>query len=165
MLYHRSFTSYKELLIHQHSCKKKKETTDTVETDNTITNQTAISANTNNPPIPGNVYSSYTFKWNQVDGKMFSEHLNLIYDTIVYWKKNVVLLPTGAAGKNYIREVTRLIHAWFNDTQLKDVALKVVHVIPVLLLQKPSKKSKAKDHVKHLEKRLALWQEGNFWIY
>ena len=30
-----------------------------------------------------------------------------------------------------------------------------------LLLQKPSLKSKAKDHAKHLERRLALWKDGD----
>ena len=30
-----------------------------------------------------------------------------------------------------------------------------------LLLQKPSKKSKAKDHTKYLSKRLELWKDGN----
>ena len=33
--------------------------------------------------------------------------------------------------------------------------------LPCLLLQKPSKNSKAKDHVKNLEERLRLWNEGN----
>ena len=33
--------------------------------------------------------------------------------------------------------------------------------MPALLLEKPSTKSKVKDHVKHLEKWLTLWQEGN----
>ena len=33
-----------------------------------------------------------------------------------------------------------------------------IHVMPALLLQKPSKKSK--DHTKALERRLKLWDEG-----
>ena len=33
--------------------------------------------------------------------------------------------------------------------------------MPALLLQKPSKKSKAKDHVKALEQRLKFWENGN----
>ena len=74
----------------------------------------------------------------------------------MYWKKNLFLLPTGAIGKAYIQEVTRLILAWVNDTQLKKIALKAVHVMPALLLQKPSKKSKTKYHIKHLQLRLSL---------
>lgn len=33
--------------------------------------------------------------------------------------------------------------------------------MPALLLQKPSKTSKTKDHSKALERRLSLWEEGN----
>ena len=33
--------------------------------------------------------------------------------------------------------------------------------MPALLLQKPSKASKAKDHLKALERRLRVWEEEN----
>ena len=38
--------------------------------------------------------------------------------------------------------------------------MKAVLVIPALLLQKPSKSSKSKDHHAALERRLKLWEEG-----
>ena len=38
--------------------------------------------------------------------------------------------------------------------------MKAIHVMPALLLQKPSKTSKSKDHVKALERRLELWRKG-----
>ena len=44
---------------------------------------------------------------------------------------------------------------------LKNIALKAIVAMPPLLLQKPSKASKAKDHLKALERRLRLWEEGN----
>ena len=59
----------------------------------------------------------------------------------------------GAAGKNY-NDVARLLKLWINDTLLRNIALKAVHVMPALLLQKPSKSSKSKDHHAVLEKRL-----------
>ena len=59
----------------------------------------------------------------------------------------------GAAGKNY-NDVARLLKLWINDTPLRNIALKAVHVMPALLLQKPSKSSKSKDHHAVLEKRL-----------
>ena len=59
-----------------------------------------------------------------------------------------------------IEEVTRLIKLWINDTPLRKIALKAVHVMPALLLQKPSKSSKSKDHHAALERRLNLWEEG-----
>ena len=46
-------------------------------------------------------------------------------------------------------------------TTLKSISLKAVHVMSALLLQKPSKSSKAKDHLQALERRIKLRDEGN----
>ena len=48
---------------------------------------------------------------------------------------------------------------WINDTPLRKIALKAVHVMPALLLQERSKSLKSKDHAA-LERRLKLWEEG-----
>ena len=71
------------------------------------------------------------------------------------------MLPSGAAGKRYVEEVIRLMKLWIQDTLLKSISLKAVHVIPELLLDKPSKSSKAKDHLQALERRVTLWDKGN----
>ena len=71
------------------------------------------------------------------------------------------MVPTGAAGKKFIDETSRLLDQWTNNTPLKNIALKAIHVMPALLLQKPSKTSKAKDHLRALERRIRLWEEGN----
>ena len=71
------------------------------------------------------------------------------------------MVPTGAAGKKFIDETSRLLDQWTNNTSLKNMALKAIHVMPALLLQKPSKTSKAKDHLRALERRIRLWEEGN----
>ena len=65
------------------------------------------------------------------------------------------MLPSRAAGKNYIEEVTRFMKLWINDTPLRKITLKAA-----LLLQKPSKSSKSKDQNAALERRLKLWEEG-----
>ena len=100
------------------------------------------------------------FYWNDVAGTKFANELNNAYGKIVHWKRNLFMLPSGAAGKNYIDEVTRLMKLWINDTPLWKIALKAVHVMPALLLQKPSQSSKSKDHHAALERRLKLWEEG-----
>ena len=69
------------------------------------------------------------------------------------------MLPTGAAAKKYITETTKLINGWTNNSPLKDIVLKAIHIMPSLL-QKPSKTSKAKDHLKALERRINLWSKG-----
>ena len=72
------------------------------------------------------------------------------------------MLPNGQAGKNFISETTRLINAWAENSPLKEIAWKAVFIMPALLLQKPAKESKSKDHVKALQRRLELWHKGEF---
>ena len=71
------------------------------------------------------------------------------------------MLPTGAAAKKYIAETTKLMNGWTNNSPLKDMAFKAIHIMPSLFLQKPSRTSKAKDHLKALERRIDLWSNGN----
>ena len=92
--------------------------------------------------------------------KQFEENVSSIYEKIVYWKKNIFLLPTGKCRKCFIEETTRLIDAWIRGSPLKNIALKAVMTMPSHLLQKPRKDSKAKDHIKALERRSKLWTDG-----
>ena len=50
--------------------------------------------------------------------------------------------------------------AYGTASALESVALKAAIVLPILLLQKPSKKSKTKDHIQCLERRLTSWSNG-----
>jgi len=101
------------------------------------------------------------FKWGQIESNTFTGYLHDMYEKIVFWRSNLFLLPSGNAGKQYIREITRLINAWTDNSPLKEIALKAVMVMPALLLQKPSKNSKAKDHTSALSRRLILWEKGD----
>ena len=46
------------------------------------------------------------------------------------------------------------------STESQHIALKAALVLLALVLQKPSQKSKARDHQECLAKRLALWKNG-----
>ena len=61
--------------------------------------------------------------------------------------------------KNYIKEITRLLKLWIQDSPFETDAFKAIHLMPTLLLQIPSKNSK--NHLISLERRLKLWEEGN----
>ena len=56
------------------------------------------------------------------------------------------MVPTGASGRTFINGITRLFDQWTNDTPLKSISLKAIHVMPALLLEKPSRKSKAREY-------------------
>ena len=58
-------------------------------------------------------------------------------------------------------ELARLFKAFAESSALESVALRAVTIMPILLLQKPAKKSKAKDHTKYLQRRLNTWREGD----
>ena len=88
------------------------------------------------------------FYWKQVPGSK-------------KWRKNILMVTSGGNCKNFIKEITRLINLWTDDSPLENIALIAIHVIPALLIRKPNKNSKAKDHVAALEKRLELWENGN----
>ena len=88
---------------------------------------------------------------------VFEANVSTMYEQIVYGKRNLFLLPSGKAGKQYIYETTKLMNEWLQESPLKDIAFKAIKIMPNLLLQKPSKSSKAKDHLKVLERRLESW--------
>ena len=46
------------------------------------------------------------------------------------------MVLTEAAGKKFIDEISRLLNLRTNKTPLKNIALKEIHVMPALLLQK-----------------------------
>ena len=64
-------------------------------------------------------------------------------------------------GKKFNKEITRLINLWTDNSPLENIALKVIHVMQAVLLQKPNKISKGKKHIAVLERRLELWEKGN----
>ena len=85
--------------------------------------------------IPSVVVKEEKFYWNESKGSDFLRDLDTAYEQIAYSRQNLFLLPTGKAGKKFIREITRLINCWIDNTTLKPIALKSIMVMPALLLQ------------------------------
>ena len=88
------------------------------------------------------VVTDTVFKWGDIDGTTFIERVEQIYEKVVYWKKNLCLLPTGKSGKLYIDESVKLLNSWVEGTALCEIAFKAIVILRNLLLQKPSKNSK-----------------------
>ena len=89
--------------------------------------------------------------------------VELIYEKFVYWKKNVFLLPTGKSGKLYIDESVTLLNSWVEGTALYNTVFNAIMIMPNLLLQKPSKKAEAKDHLTALKRRVQSWLKVDLW--
>ena len=84
-----------------------------------------------------------------------------IYSEVVHWRRNCFTVPHGKAGREFVGELSRLYLAFASASALETIALKAVTVLPILVLQKPHKASKAKEHIVCLERRLRFWKEGN----
>ena len=68
------------------------------------------------------------------------------------------ILPNGASEKKNILLITCLLKIWIHVSLLKTVAM---HIVPALLLPKPSKMSKTKDHLTSLVRQIKLREKGN----
>ena len=154
----RSFYSSHGLKQHQRSCQSRnntptdRESTETIE-DSQFSTKTSISADEPSK-------QSVKYIWGKYKDHEFEKHLSQVYEIAMFWRKNLFLLPSGKAGRKFIGEVSRLMSEWLHDSPLKDIAFKAIMVMPSLLLQKPSQKSKSKDHLRALVRRLELWESG-----
>jgi hypothetical protein len=87
--------------------------------------------------------------------------INNCYDECIKWTKNMFLLPRGKCGTDFIKELTRLVTLFNCKTKWERLSLPLFHIFFPLMLQKPSKTSKAKDHAKYLLQRLEKWKSGD----
>ena len=100
------------------------------------------------------------FTWGSCNSESFAKLLHSVYTEVVHWRPNLFKLPQGNAGKAFVTELARLYAAFATGSALESVAMTAVIVLPILLLQKPSRSSKAKDHIACIERRLLLWRDG-----
>ena len=126
----------------------------------TIKPQPAMPAVT---PLPSFLPSADpSFTWGHLDSKTFTELISKAYKEVVFWRRNVFSVPYGNnCGKAFVSELARLFHAYAAGSALESITLKAVTVGSVLLLQKPSRTSKSRDHVECLERRLKSWKDGD----
>ena len=140
------------------------EITDATTGDTTTTTVGAIRFGVEKPQpaLPGFVAVNVTPNkdYNHIPAADFTQLTHKIYEDTIKWRKNTFLLPSGKAGKDFINLLTKWITHFNLDDGFQGLAMKVVMILPNLLLQKPSAKSKTRDHTKALELRLAMWNEG-----
>ena len=105
--------------------------------------------------------SSPCFSWGEVDGHTFANVLTTAYNEVVNWRRNVFSVPSGSAGKEFIREQARLFNAYAEKSALEPLAIRAAMTMPILLLQKPHRSSKAKEHRICLQRRMEAWKSGN----
>ena len=102
-------------------------------------------------PIP---LANPNFSWGHIDASSFINQILRAYEEVIHWRKTLFLVPFGNTGKRFVSELARLYKAYAEGSALECIALKATTVFVILALQKPHKKSKSKDHVCCLERRL-----------
>ena len=100
--------------------------------------------------------------WGPHKGSEIAAKLGAMYLKVVTWKSNLFKLPSGAQGKAFVGEISRLIDMWTNKTDLESISFVALNVFAPIMLQKPSKSSKNKDHIEKLKMRLERWKLGEF---
>ena len=117
----RFFKKNKGLLLHLHACKKKhcdgpnEQENKTLENDpvNVITEiHETMKIHDETDPSSRNV-----FYWNDMGSTIFIKDLRDAYEGIVFWRKYIFVLPTGAAGKRYINHITQLLPSGHEPSQ------------------------------------------------
>jgi hypothetical protein len=67
-------------------------------------------------------------------------------------------VPTCKTGRTFVKELSTWLEHFNVGSVYRSIAVKTFIILPALLLQKPSAKSKRSEHVSLLKKRLLLWQ-------
>ena len=101
------------------------------------------------------------FQWGASDAFAVTLAFDCAYAEIIHWLCNIFQLPSGKVGRDFIRELSHLFTAYAEHKPIEWILMKAAMTMPVLLLQKPNNKSKAKDHVKCLERCLQQWSSGD----
>ena len=97
MLCDRNFRTNRGLIQHLKTCKRK-------QADNVLQHSSANDVLNEEDQVRGKFY------WKEVPRSIFERHIQQVYDKIVYWRKNIFMVPSGGSGKKFIKEITRLIN-------------------------------------------------------
>ena len=93
--------------------------------------------------------------------EIFQRDIQQVDDNIIYCRKNIFVVPSRGGDEKLIKEIAKLINLWTDNSSSNRIFLKAINVMPVLLLKKENKNSKAKDHFAGLERRQELWENEN----
>ena len=102
-----------------------------------------------------------SYKWGSTEGSAFRLKVVRCYDKVVHWRRNVFSIPLGKAGKDFVSEMARLYQPFAEGSQIESFTLTAAMILPSLILQKPYPGSKAKEHLKCIERRMTQWRDGD----
>ena len=102
------------------------------------------------------------FVWKDLTKEAATRWVDNTYREIVGWSANNLFEPPKcAATTKLIKEMVFLLNNYNQDTPLAPLALKIFFILPKLFFQKTHKKSKTRENVKAVTRRIDLWQTNN----
>ena len=98
----------------------------------------------------------------EVSSEQYINSVKVAYSEVVHWRRNIFSVPSGKAGRAFVREMARLFRSYAEgSSSLESIAITAAMILPPLLLQKPTLKSKAREHASCLERRFQCWRAGD----
>ena len=80
------------------------------------------------------------------------------YNHVVHWRPNFFTHPSGTLATQYIGKLAELFQEYASGSAWEDIPMTSAMLLPSLILQRPHRKSKTKEHIACLERRLPLWE-------
>ena len=151
---HRECKGNRGLKLHQNKCVEKKSLHGVPSVDATLVHVNTGSNNAN----PSDPRSNLNVLPCEDTSQDICSEVNNAYEEIIRWRKNLFDLPKGNAGKKFVAEMNKLVLSWTNKSAKRSYALKALMIMPTLLLQRTSKKTKSSENKDTLKRRLQLWE-------
>ena len=121
----------------------------------------AAPTNADSPSLVAHPNSSPAALCGDIDRQAFIADISRSYEVVVTWRRNLFVVPYGAAGRTFTRELASLVEAFVSGSALRPIAWKAVTVACHVLLHKPNNSKLQANHLEHLQRRLALWEVGD----
>ena len=90
----------------------------------------------------------------------FADAIGGAYEQVIHWRRNLFNVPYGAAGADFIDEVSALLRGFADGNRLCAIAWKALCVACHVLLQQPHASCSLAAFSQHLSHRLLLWRAG-----
>jgi len=77
---------------------------------------------------------------------MFVKTITNAYNEVVHWRRNIFKVCSARAGKSFVCELVHLFNAYTEGTTLESIVVTAAMTLPSIILQKPHRSLKAKEH-------------------
>ena len=85
------------------------------------------------PNIPDFISNHKTIS---VDVDTFIKKINLVYNTVVHWRRNLFQVPKSKVGRDFVNELTEWLQHFNEGTVYEPIAIKVFAIVAKAFIKK-----------------------------